>query len=152
MTGQGVPPGKGADDPLMARALVAQSGGQTIAIVSVDLVKIRHDLADAAIGLACERTGIDRDAVMICATHDHSSPFVPMKGPKNKDYLSRLPARIAGVVNFPDYRAVYLPNCERVCRKRVSIPRPACSARSRTCMTSCALLRRYATMWTNCAD
>ncbi len=99
MTGQGVPPGEGVDDPLMARALVAQSRGRTIAIVSVDLVKMRRDLADAAIALACERTGIARDAVMICATHNHSSPFVPMKGPKNKDYLSMLPARIADSID-----------------------------------------------------
>jgi len=95
MTGAGHIRSVGVDDRLMARALVAQSGGRKIAIVSVDLVKIRFDLSDAAIALASRRTGISRDAVMICATHNHSSPLIPMKGPTNKDYLSALPARIA---------------------------------------------------------
>ena len=61
----------------------------------MDLVKIRFDLADAAIAQASRRTGIDRDAVMICCSHNHSSPFVPMGGPNNKDYLSALPRLIA---------------------------------------------------------
>jgi len=66
-----------------------------MAIVGVDLVKIRLDLADAAIAQASQRTGIDRDAVMICPSHNHSSPFIPMGGPNNKDYISTLPAIIA---------------------------------------------------------
>ncbi len=95
MTGAGLIPSVGTDDPLLASTLVAQSGGRTIAIVGVDLVKIRGDLADAAIALASQRTGIDRNAVMICCSHNHSSPFIPMGGPNNKDYLSTLPGRIA---------------------------------------------------------
>jgi hypothetical protein len=74
---------------------VVQSGDRTLAIVGVDLVKIRHDLADAAIAEASKRTGIDRDAVMICPSHNHSSPFIPMGGPNNKDYISTLPGLIA---------------------------------------------------------
>ncbi len=95
MTGAGLLRSVGTEDPLLAKTLVAQSGDRTMAIVGVDLVKIRRDLADAAIAQASQRTGIDRDAVMICASHNHSSPFVPMGGPNNKDYLSTLPGRIA---------------------------------------------------------
>jgi len=95
ITGAGLVRSVGTDDPLLARTLVAQSGDQTMAIVGVDLVKIRRDLADAAIAQASQRTGIDRDAVMICPSHNHSSPFVPMGGPNNKDYLSTLPGLIA---------------------------------------------------------
>jgi len=95
MTGAGLARSVGTDDPLWANALVAQSGDRTLAIVGVDLVKIRRDLADAAIAQASQRTGIDRDAVMICPSHNHSSPFVPMGGPNNKDYLSTLPGLIA---------------------------------------------------------
>lgn len=58
-------------------------------------MKIRLDLADAAIAEASKRTGIDRDAVMICPSHNHSSPFIPMGGPNNKDYISTLPGLIA---------------------------------------------------------
>jgi len=95
MTGAGLLRSVGTDDPLLAKTLVAQSGNRTLAIVGVDLVKIRLDLADAAIAQASQRTGIDPDAVMICPSHNHSSPFVPMGGPNNKDYLSTLPGLIA---------------------------------------------------------
>jgi neutral ceramidase len=95
MTGPGGGHGVAVDDPLMAKTLVVQRGDRTLAIVGLDLVKIRRDLADAAIAQASRRTGIDRDAVMICPTHNHSSPLVPTGGPKNKDYLSTLPGLIA---------------------------------------------------------
>ena len=95
MTGAGIPRTEGTDDPIFVRTLVAQSSDQTIAIVGVDLVKIRRDLADTAIAQATKRTGIDRDAVLICPSHNHSSPFIPMGGPNNKDYLSTLPKLIA---------------------------------------------------------
>ena len=98
MTGAGIPRSLGMDDPLFARTLVAQSGDQTIAIVGIDLVKIRRDLADAAIAEASKRTGIDRDAVMICPSHNHSSPFVPKGGPNNLEYLSTLPGLIADTI------------------------------------------------------
>lgn len=105
MTGAGLVHSVGTDDPLLAKTLVAQSGDRTIAIVGVDLVKIRFDLADAAIAQATQRTGIDRDAVMICCSHNHSSPFVPMGGPNNKDYLSALPRLIADSIEQA-YRAL----------------------------------------------
>ncbi|MFV1996137.1 MAG: hypothetical protein ACC661_11935 [Verrucomicrobiales bacterium] len=85
----------GTDDPLRVRTLVLQSGTRTMAIVGIDLVKIRRDLADAAISRASQRTGIDGDAVMICPSHNHSSPLIPMGGPNNKDYIATLPGLIA---------------------------------------------------------
>ena len=95
MTGPRLDRSLGADDPLFAAALVAESGGRAVTIVGIDLVKIRRDLVDAAIAEASERTGMDRDAVMICPSHNHSSPFVPMGGPNNKEYLETLPGLIA---------------------------------------------------------
>ncbi len=80
MTGPRLDRSVGVDDPLFATALVAQSGDRTVAIVGVDLVKIRRDLADEAIAEATERTEIDRDAVMICPSHNHRSPFVHIAG------------------------------------------------------------------------
>ncbi len=95
MTGPALPRSVGKEDPLMARAMVVQSGERTLAIVGVDLIAIRRDLADATIAQVSKRTGIDRDAVMICPSHNHSSPFIPMGGPNNKDYLTTLPGLIA---------------------------------------------------------
>ncbi|MAG93083.1 MAG: hypothetical protein CMJ48_04975, partial [Planctomycetaceae bacterium] len=93
------PPHVGTDDPLRARTLVVQNGGRTMAVVGLDLVKIRLDLADAAIAEASKRTGIDRDAGMICPSHNHSSPFIPMGGPNNKDYIDTLPGLIADSID-----------------------------------------------------
>ena len=95
ITGPAHPRSVGTDDPLLAKALVVQNGDRKLAIVGVDLVKIRRDLTDAAIAQAFQRTGIARDAVMICPSHNHSSPFIPAGGPDNKDYLLALPGLIA---------------------------------------------------------
>ena len=98
ITGPGAPVSVGTEDPLRAKAMVVESGDRKLAIVSLDLVKIRHDLADAAIAQASQRTGIARDAVLICPTHNHSSPLIPAQGDKatiNKDYSATLPQLIA---------------------------------------------------------
>ncbi|MEW5980075.1 MAG: hypothetical protein AB1898_30135 [Acidobacteriota bacterium] len=95
ITGPVHPVSVGTDDPLSAKALVVQSGDRTLAIVGVDLIAIRHDVADAAIAQASQRTGIAREAVMICPSHNHSSPLVQSTGPTNKDYISTLPGLIA---------------------------------------------------------
>jgi hypothetical protein len=95
MTGPGTPRNVGLDDRLFARTLVVQCGDRMLAIVGVDLVKIRLDLSDAAIAQASQRTKIARDAVIICPSHNHSSPFIPQGGPDNKDYISSLPGLIA---------------------------------------------------------
>ncbi len=95
ITGAGHVRSIGTEDRLVARTLVAQSGGRTIAIVGVDLVKIRFDLVEAAIAIASQRTGIEHDAVMICPSHNHSSPLIPMGGTINKKYLAALPELIA---------------------------------------------------------
>lgn len=95
MTGPRLPITAGTDDPLLVKALVVRSGERTLAVVGLDLVKIRLDLADAAIAQASERTGIDRAAIMICPSHNHSSPFIPMGGPNNAKYIETLPGLMA---------------------------------------------------------
>lgn len=98
ITGPAGPISTGTDDPLKARAMVVQSGNRKLAIVGVDLVKIRHDLADRVIALVMEQTDITRDAVLICPSHNHSSPLIPTQGDKNtanKAYIETLPKLIA---------------------------------------------------------
>ena len=61
-------------------------------------VKEGRDWADQAIALAARRTGIGHDAVLICPSHNHSSPLIPVPGNKttpNNAYLDALPERIA---------------------------------------------------------
>ncbi|MBS0209427.1 MAG: neutral/alkaline non-lysosomal ceramidase N-terminal domain-containing protein [Planctomycetes bacterium] len=98
ITGPGGPTSTGTDDPLRARAMVVESGGKKLVIVGVDLVKIRHDLADRAIALVTQQTDITRDAVLVCPSHNHSSPLIPADGDKataNKAYIDTLPKLIA---------------------------------------------------------
>ena len=105
ITGPMGPISTGTDDPLRARAMVVQSGDRKLVIVGVDLVKIRHDLADKAIALVTQRTGIPRDAVLICPSHNHSSPLIPMQGDKataNKAYIDTLPGLIADCIEQAD--------------------------------------------------
>jgi len=91
----------GADDPLLARAMVVQSGERKLTIVGVDLVKIRRDLADQSIALVTQQTDIARDAVLICPSHNHSSPLIPAQGDNataNKAYIDTLPGLISTCV------------------------------------------------------
>ncbi len=98
ITGPGGPASVGTDDPLRVRAMVVESGGRKLAIAGVDIVKIRHDLADRAIALVTRQTGIAREAVLLCPSHNHSSPLIPARGDRataNKAYIDTLPGRIA---------------------------------------------------------
>ena len=92
ITGPAGPISTGTDDPLRARAMVVESGGRKLAVVGVDLVKIRRDVADQAIALVTKQTGITREGVMICPSHNHSSPLIPAQGnaPANKAYIATL--------------------------------------------------------------
>jgi hypothetical protein len=95
ITGPKLPISKGTDDPLRARVVVVQNGKRKLAVVGIDLVKVRHDIADAAIALVLKQTDITRDAVLICPSHNHSSPFIPEGGPNNKEYIATLPGLLA---------------------------------------------------------
>lgn len=98
ITGPMGPLSTSTDDPLKARAMVVASGGKKLVIVGVDLVKIRRDLSDKAIGLAMQQTDITRDGVLICPSHNHSGPLIPADGDKataNKEYIDTLPRLIS---------------------------------------------------------
>lgn len=97
ITGPAGPVSTGTDDPLRARAMVVESGGRKLAVAGVDLVKIRRDVADQAIALVTQQTGITREGVMICPSHNHSSPLIPAQGdaPANKAYIATLAKRIS---------------------------------------------------------
>lgn len=59
----------GVHDPLYARALILQSGGEKIALVSVDLVLITQALRDA---VAQRLAPLQLTALLLSATHTHS--------------------------------------------------------------------------------
>jgi len=63
----------GVNDDLRARALVLDDGQTRVAIVSVDLIGMDFELADAARMAIRHRTGIT--TALVHCTHNHSSPF-----------------------------------------------------------------------------
>jgi hypothetical protein len=89
----------GTDDPLQAKALVAEAEGDRIALVGVDLIGLPREIADQAIAEASRRTGIAPEAMLISCSHTHSGPYtfegLYSFGVTNAAYLSTLPGLIA---------------------------------------------------------
>ncbi|MCD6361889.1 MAG: hypothetical protein J7M38_13615, partial [Armatimonadetes bacterium] len=92
----------GVADPLFAHALVFDSGGNRIALVSCDLICITRDTTDPARQLIAERTGIAPENVLISCTHTHTGPNTRRRGkqiiPVNEQWLDELPEMIASAV------------------------------------------------------
>ena len=63
-------------DPIYARALVIESGGEMIALVVVDSCMMHREFCDEVKAAAEQQTGIASDRIMISATHTHSAPSV----------------------------------------------------------------------------
>ncbi len=63
-------------DPLYAKALVLQVGGKKLCILSMDLVAITNNYADEIRDRAAKQFGLDRDAIMVHVTQNHSAPGI----------------------------------------------------------------------------
>jgi hypothetical protein len=61
-------------DPLFARALVVERGGQRVALCSLDLCAVNEDVVAAARARIAHESGIPPEQVFISATHTHSAP------------------------------------------------------------------------------
>jgi len=61
---------------LYAKALVLEANGKRLAIVANDLVVVTPEIVQGTRKLIAERCGIEPEAVMICATHTHTSAEV----------------------------------------------------------------------------
>ncbi len=104
-------PFEGIHDRLHARALVADDGEHTVAVVSADALGFSRsvlgpgrDFIDEVRGQVEARCGIPRDHVMVCATHSHSTPQTTdlhdLLGwfPHLADWFERLIDQLAGAV------------------------------------------------------
>ncbi|MGM0495007.1 MAG: hypothetical protein ACQER1_18885, partial [Armatimonadota bacterium] len=110
------------EDPLFAKALVLESGGERVALVSCDVICMPAAIADPARELVEERTGIPAGNVLICATHTHTGPEM-RKGriiPTNDEWLDEVPEMIATTVEHACddmFDAVLIPG--RGCEDRL---------------------------------
>ncbi|MEE2777346.1 MAG: neutral/alkaline non-lysosomal ceramidase N-terminal domain-containing protein [Acidobacteriota bacterium] len=87
----------GVHDPLYAKVLVASAGGETVALVTLDLGAFEKDRA-ARVQQAVEReTGIDH--VLLVASHSHSAPSYELDFPSaDRPYARSAEAAIVAAV------------------------------------------------------
>lgn len=89
-------------DPLFARAVIIESDGERLALVSCDVICLTRETTDPAKALIAEQCGIEPERVLICATHTHTGPNTRRTGkqviPTNIGWLDALPGLIAGAV------------------------------------------------------
>lgn len=87
-------------DDLYARAVVIESDGMRLALVSCDLISMTSEIGNAAKKLIVEETGLPAEHIMICATHTHTGPELRADGVMERDeaWAAALPRRIADAV------------------------------------------------------
>jgi len=108
---------RGADgvlDPLFSKALVIETGGERVALVTLDIISVTRAITDQARAEIAKAPGIKGDHVMISATHAHTGPELANRGNRSSDmggqsqraveYTEGLPAKIIeGVRRASEY-------------------------------------------------
>ncbi|WP_435010344.1 neutral/alkaline non-lysosomal ceramidase N-terminal domain-containing protein [Tundrisphaera lichenicola] len=99
---------KGVHDPLLAKAIVLESGGKKAALVSLDLISTTASMVSEARREIEKTTGVGGADVMISATHAHTGPVLQDRGAREAAFggnnpLARafgegLPGKIAEAV------------------------------------------------------
>lgn len=97
---------QGVREPLVAQAIVLADGEETAAIVTTDLVFAGRDLTDGVRARVHELCGIEPEAVVVHASHNHSGPSLSRgagvaglrDAPGFDGYAAVLPDLIAGCV------------------------------------------------------
>ena len=93
--------GEGVHDLLYSKALVLENGNNSnLAIVTSDLLGINRKSVDKIREKIIKRISIDRDNILICASHTHSGPDVLSLFSKRVDkrYLYELENKMIEVV------------------------------------------------------
>lgn len=65
----------GVSNPLQAKALVLEQGGEKLAMVACDIIGIPREVSDRARKDAAKQTGIPAGSILIHATHSHTGPL-----------------------------------------------------------------------------
>ncbi len=66
--------GHGVELPPDAKAVVLRSGDQKVALVRADIFLMHEHIQTRVADLIHEETGIERDAIFLAGTHNHSAP------------------------------------------------------------------------------
>ncbi|MCK5464470.1 MAG: neutral/alkaline non-lysosomal ceramidase N-terminal domain-containing protein, partial [Bacteroidales bacterium] len=79
---------RGVHDSLYARAFVAKGeNGIKAAVLTIDICILYKESTNFMKEYIQEETGIEKDHIMILATHTHSGPKSELSAPKAKEYL-----------------------------------------------------------------
>ncbi len=79
---------RGVHDSLYARAIVAKGeNGIKAAVLTIDICNLHKESTNFMKEYIEEETGIEKDHIMILATHTHSGPKSGLSDPKAKEYL-----------------------------------------------------------------
>ena len=93
----------GVKDPLHAKAVVIQQGGEAAALVFCDLIGIPLDVSTRSRQKASDATGIPAEHIAVAATHSHTGPLY--FGALRKHFHDRSVARLGKdpyeVVDYP---------------------------------------------------
>ncbi|HEY3109837.1 MAG TPA: neutral/alkaline non-lysosomal ceramidase N-terminal domain-containing protein [Chloroflexota bacterium] len=91
----------GVHDPLWCRALVLESEGERLVLVSCDLVGVLQETTDAVRAAVEASLGIGPERVLVACTHTHSGPNTVRLigwGEPDEPYRAALPGRIAETI------------------------------------------------------
>ena len=91
---------KSVRDDLYARAIVLESGGTRLAMVSCDLISVAEGLTVPAKAFIEKEASIPAENVLICATHTHTGPEIRSNSvvPRSDQWFEHLPRLIADAV------------------------------------------------------
>ena len=67
-------PAQDIHDPITARAVVIEDGGEYVAMVALDFVGLAHPRINAAAAMLHEVDGFDPDRLIVASTHNHQGP------------------------------------------------------------------------------
>jgi hypothetical protein len=82
-------------DPCKARAAVFDDGRRRVAVVGLDALALRRETVDEARKAITARTGIPAEAILLAASHSHSSGPIYGVWPGEFDHASKLVQKLA---------------------------------------------------------
>lgn len=88
-------------DDLFTRAVVIESQGERVALVSCDLISMDGEIADRAKEIVEKKVGIPAERVLIGATHTHTGPELRQNHAVDpaEEWAGELPGKIAAAVS-----------------------------------------------------
>ena len=75
-------------DLLYVTCIAFREGEETVLLITQDLLNTEPNLVPKAFELISEKTGVDKDRIMLCSTHTHSAPDVTLTNlPEIANYM-----------------------------------------------------------------